>query len=42
MQEYVVVLLRNGRCKAEARKELNVFLGMKLFLLCLGNPVFHV
>lgn len=26
-QEYVVVLLRNGRCKDEAAKELQVFLG---------------
>ncbi|XP_010913139.1 uncharacterized protein [Elaeis guineensis] len=25
--EYVIVLLRNGRCKGEARKELDVFLG---------------
>lgn len=27
VQEYVVVLLRNGRCKDEAAKELQVFLG---------------
>lgn len=27
MQEYVIVLLRNGRHKEEAKKELNVFLG---------------
>lgn len=26
-QEYVIVLLRNGRRKEEARNELNVFLG---------------
>lgn len=26
-QEYVIVLLRNGRRKVEARNELNVFLG---------------
>jgi hypothetical protein len=26
-QEYVIVLLRNGRDKEEARNELNVFLG---------------
>lgn len=27
LQEYVIVLLRNGRHKEEAKKELNVFLG---------------
>lgn len=27
MQEYVIVLLRNGRRKAEAAQELHVFLG---------------
>lgn len=27
MQDYVLVLLRNGRRKDEAKKELDVFLG---------------
>lgn len=27
LQEYVIVLLRNGRQKEEAKNELNVFLG---------------
>lgn len=48
-QEYVIVLLRNGRRKEEARNELNVFLGddsssfvswyFDLYVNLIGEPV---
>ena len=41
LQEYVIVLLKNGRRKVEAKKELNVFLGddSDCFVSCYWNCV---
>lgn len=42
LQEYVIVLLRNGRHKEEAKKELNVFLGddSDSFINWYSDPLF--